>query len=107
MDFTETLKQMLAAARKAAGAHWEDVRGYLEQELATAQKDARLLALQVANGVKTPEQARIELESIELSLKDVRLELRLEGKAAAQEAINAALDVLRGAVNSAAKVTIF
>jgi hypothetical protein len=106
MDFTETLKQMLAAARKAAGAHWDDVGGYVEQQLATAQKAARLLALQVANGVKTPEQARIELESIKLGLKDVKLALTVDAKAAAQEAINAALDVLWGAVNAAAKVTI-
>lgn len=106
MDFTEILKEMLAAAQKAAGAHWQDVRGYLEQELAEAQKDAKRLALQVANGTKTREQAKIELESIELGLQDVKLALTVDAKAAAQDAINAALDVLWGAVNAAAGVKI-
>lgn len=107
MDIQDTLKQMLGAAQKAAGAHWNNVRGFLETELASAAKAAKKIALEVANEVKTPEQAKIELESIKLGLKHVKLAVTVDAKAAAQDAINAALDVLRGAVNTAAKVTIF
>ena len=102
-----TLENMLAAAQRAAGVHWNDVRDYMKRELAAAQEEARAIALEVANGVKTPEQAQVELQSIKASLEDVKLALTVAAKAAAQDAINAALEVLRGAVNSAAKVAIF
>jgi hypothetical protein len=106
MDSKATLENMLAAAKSAAGVHWNDVRDYMNRELAAAQAEARGIALEVANGVKTPEQAKIELQSIKDSLEDVKLALTVAAKAAAQDAINAALGVLRAAVNSAAKVTI-
>jgi hypothetical protein len=107
MDFQNTLTQMLTAAKAAAGIHWKDVREYMKRELARAEEEAKSIALEVANEVKTPEQAKIELESIEVGLRDVKLALTVAAKAAAQDAINAALDVLRSAVNSAAKVAIF
>ena len=106
MDFQDTLKKMLAAAEAAAGVHWNDVREYLKNEFAIAKEEAEEIALEVAAGTKTPEQAKIELQSIKESLEDVKLALNVEAKAAAQDAINAALDVLRSAVNSAAKVAI-
>jgi hypothetical protein len=107
MDFKNTLEEMLAAARKVAGTHWNVVSDYLEKEFAQATKDAKAIALEVVAGTKTPEQAKIELQSVQDSLQDVKLALTVEAKAAAQEAINAALEVLRSAVNSAAKVAIF
>jgi hypothetical protein len=107
MSFKNTLKKMLAAARIAAGAHWNVVSDYLEKEFAMATNEAKAIALEVAAGTKTPEQAKIELQSVDDSLQDVRLALTVEAKAAAQDAINAALEVLRSAVNSAAKVAIF
>jgi hypothetical protein len=107
MDFKDTLEKMLAAARSAAGVHWNDVRDYLKRELAEAEEEAKEIALEVANEVKTPEQAEIELQAIKDSLQDVKLALTVDAKAAAQDAINAALEVLGSAVNSAAKVAIF
>ena len=47
------------------------------------------------------------MEAIEESLRGVRLAATVDVKAAAQDPINAALDVLRAAVNQAAKVPIF
>ena len=107
MDFKDILEKMLAAAKSAAGVHWNDVRDYLERELAQAKEEAKAIALEVANEVKTPAQAAIELQAIKDSLHDVRLALTVDAKAAAQDAINAALEVLGSAVNSAAKVAIF
>jgi hypothetical protein len=106
MDIQDTLEKMLAAARIAAGAHWNDVRDYLKNEFEQAAEEGRTIALEVAAGSKLPEQAKIEGQSITDSLQDVRLALTVDAKAAAQDAINAALDVLRAAVNSAAKVAI-
>ena len=107
MSFKNTLEKMLAAGRIAAGAHWNVVSDYLEKEFAVAKKDAKAIALEVAASTKTPEQAKIELQSVKDSLQDVQFAVTVEAKAAAQDAINAALDVLRSAVNSAAKVAIF
>jgi len=106
MDFKNTLEKMLAAARIAAGAHWNVVSDYLEKEYEEKKKEDETIALEVAASTKTPTQAKIELQSVKDSLEDVRLALTVEAKAAAQEAINAALEVLRSAVNSAAKVAI-
>jgi hypothetical protein len=107
MDFKDTLEKMLVAAKSAAGVHWNDVRDYLEKEFAQAKEDGKAIALEVANGVKTPAQAEIEGQAIKDSLHDVRLALTVDAKAAAQDAINAALAVLGNAINSAAKVAIF
>jgi hypothetical protein len=107
MNLEHTLEKMLAAAESKAGVHWQNIRGYLENEFERARQEAAAIALEVAQGTKTPAQAKIEFEAIEESLRDVKLALTVEAKAAAQEAINAALDVLRSAVNSAAKVAIF
>jgi stress response protein SCP2 len=107
MSFNDTVQRMLIAAEKAAGIHWKDMSGYLETEFEQAKNDAAAIALEVANGTKKPEQAKIELEAIEESLRDVRLAATVDVKAAAQDAINAALEVLRAAVNQAAKVPIF
>ncbi len=107
MDFEDTIEKMLVAARTAARGYWKDMRGYLEKEFATAKNEAEAIALEVAAGTKTPEQAEIELQSVKDSLQDVQFAVTVEAKAAAQDAINAALEVLRGAVNSAAKVAIF
>jgi hypothetical protein len=106
MSFTDTLEQMLAAAKNAAGIHWNDVRSYLPPEFERAKNEAATLALEVAQKTKTPEQAKIEFEAIEESLRDVRLAATVDVKAAAQDAINAALEVLRAAVNTAAKAPI-
>jgi hypothetical protein len=107
MDFEDTLEKMLVAARTAAGGYWKDLRSYLTKEFTRAKSEAAAIALEVAAGTKTPEQAAIELQSVKDSLQDAELAIKVEAKAAAQEAINAALDVLRSAVNSAAKVAIF
>jgi len=107
MNFEDTLAKMLAAAKNATGTHWKDMSSYLENEFARAKDEAAVIAMEVAHRTKTPEQAKIELEAIEESLRDVRLAATVDVKAAAQDAINAALDVLRAAVNEAAKVPIF
>lgn len=107
MDFKNVLEKMLAAAKSAAGVHWNDVRDYFQREFAEAEEEAKEIALEVANQVKTPAQAEIEMQAIKDSLRDVKLALTVDAKAAAQDAINAALEVLGSAVNSAAKVAIF
>jgi hypothetical protein len=107
MDFSDTLEKMLAAAKTAAGVHWKDIRGFLENEMAIAKEEAAAIALEVFQKTKTPEQAKIELQSVEESLQDTRLAVQVSLKAAAQDAINAALEVLRSAVNSAAGLAIF
>lgn len=107
MDFSNTLEQMLAAARTAAGAHWNDIHGYLENEMLTAKQDAVHLALEVVHGSKLRAQADIEAEQIKDSMRDVLDALAADLKAAAQDAINAAIGVLTAAVNAAVKFPLF
>src|SRR5437899_2211391 len=107
MDFSETLEQMLAAARKAAGSHWNDIHSYFENEMLIAKQDALRLTLEVMHGSKLPAQANIEAEQIKDSLHDVENALAADLKAAAQDAVNAALKVLGAAVNAAVKFPLF
>jgi hypothetical protein len=107
MSLQAVAEEMLQAAKTSAGVHWQDFRGYLETEFQQAIDAAEDLSLEVLNGIKTPEQAQIEGDSIKTGLLDVKLALTVDAKAAAQDAINSALDVLRTAVNSATKVAIF
>jgi hypothetical protein len=107
MSSTNTLEEMLFAAKNAAGRHWNDVSSYLRTEFERAKDETVAIGLEVAQRTKTPEQAKIEIESVEESVRDVRLALTVDAKAAAQDAINAALDVLRAAVNDVAKIPIF
>lgn len=106
MDFSDTLEKMLVAAKAAAGRNWKDVHGFLEGEFLKAKQEAAAIAAEVVAGTKKPEQGKIEIESVEESLKDAASAVKVALKAAAQDAINAALQVLREAINTAIKIPL-
>ena len=102
----DLLEQMLAAAKSAAGQHWKEIRKNLRSEFVRARDEAAAIALEVKQKSKSKEQAEIELHSIRDSLRDTARAEKVALKAAAQDAINAALEVLRGAVNKTAGINL-
>ena len=102
----DILEQMIAAAKTAAGQHWNQIRKNLRSEFARARDEAAAIALEVKQKSKSKQQATIELQSVRDSLRDTARAEKVALKAAAQDAINAALEVLRGAVNKTAGIAL-
>lgn len=101
MDVEKLFADIVAAATGAAKGHAADLRIYIEAR-------ARLIAegvVQIANdrlaGKITDDDVRFAFEQIKESEKTALLAISVTLKAAAQDAINAALSVVAGAINSA------
>jgi hypothetical protein len=107
---------MVEAAATAANVHWNDLRGFAEQEfrrlsVAGAQIKADLASdLNDAKRESDPafraelerqakRRAQLAFEGIEVAAGGVVSAADTVAKIAAQDAVNAALDVLRGAIN--------
>lgn len=97
---------MLGAARKPLAAHWTHARSFAESEM----HKLALTAAQIEVGYRahelTEQQAQILLQMQANASQSVLTALEGIGMIAAQDAINAALDVLRGAVNAAVGVAL-
>jgi hypothetical protein len=94
-------QNMLAAAEQVLKVHWNDVRPFAETEM---QKLAAT-AIQIEAGVKAGSlnnaQAKILLRMQENASLAVLTAVETVGMIAAQDAINAAIQVLATAVNAA------
>ena len=116
MNLQETLKKMIEAAAGAAKVHWPGLRSFAETELrklaeAAAWLEADLIADLAAARLesdpgKSDEQVRLARLRAELGFDCLRLAAegvitmaKADAKIAAQDAINAAVGVLRGAIN--------
>ena len=123
MNFDETLKKMLEAAAAAAKVHWNDFRSYAEQEFkklaeAGAQVEADYIA-DVAEAElqqnaakrdklmqKAKKRAELAFDSLRLAAEGVLTATTADAKIAAQDAINAALGVLRSAINESVGIAL-
>lgn len=116
MNLEETLKRMIEAAASAAKVHWADLRSFAEEEMrklgaAAAQLEADYLADRAEALLEPDASTRADLERkaklrAELGFENLRLAAegvvtmaKADAKIAAQNAINAALGVVRAAIN--------
>lgn len=123
MNYKETLDQMLSAAAGAAKGHWKALRGYAEIEFKrlsetalTLEADyvADMLEAQLEEdaekraGMEQRARRRLELsfESLKLAAEGVVIAARADAKLAAQDAVNAAVGILRGAINTSIGVAL-
>jgi hypothetical protein len=123
MNFEDTLKKMIEAAAAAAKIHWNDFRTFAEQELkklaeAGAQLEADYVADMAAAELQQDATQRDELkqkatlrsqlafDNLRLASEGVVAAVKADAKIAAQDAINAALDVLRAAINKSAGIAL-
>lgn len=117
MNYQATLDEMLRAASGAAKGHWKELRGYAEIEFKRLSQTALgletdfladMLAAQLESDTK--ERARMEerakrrtelsFDSLRLAAEGVVVAAKADAKMAAQDAVNAALGVLRSAINT-------
>lgn len=123
MNLEETLKAMLEAAAGAAKGKWGKVKGFAQTELRTlAEKGRELsvsLATDLADAAALPtederaaataiakKRAAFGMRGIVLAGEGLALAVEADVKLAAQDAVNAALGVLRKAINDAAGIGI-
>ena len=124
MNYHETLTQMLSAAATAARGQWNALRGYAHEEfervaeagawieadyladIAEAQQQgdaSRRCALEA----KAKARAELALDTLKLAAERVLVAAVADAKLAAQDAVNAAIGVLRSAINRSIGVPIF
>ena len=123
MNFDETLKKMIEAAAAAAKIHWKDFSTYAEQEFkklteAAAWLEADYIADEgaaqrqkdAARRDKLMQKAKLRAElafdSLRLASEGVVTASTADAKIAAQDAINAALEVLRSAINKSVGIAL-
>ena len=107
---------MLAAALKAAGSHWKGFKTFATQEIERLARDGTwieadyLADLAVAQKesnakrrakleTKAKRRASLAFEGLQLASEGIVLTTKATAKIAAQDAINAALGVLKDAIN--------
>lgn len=123
MNLEETLKAMLTAATGAAKGKWGKLKGFAEAELRTLAATGKELGESLATDLKeaallptakkreaataiAKKRAEIGMRGIALAGEGLALAVEADLKLAAQDAVNAALGVLRGAINQAVGVDV-
>jgi hypothetical protein len=101
IDFSKLLPQMLAAAEGVLNNKWPDVKGYAESEFNKLNETFRFIGLEVAEGRMTMDRAKQHLAMQKRAAVQILLAVKGLGQLAAEAAINAALNVVKDAVNAA------
>jgi hypothetical protein len=101
LDFNKISKDMLTAAQGTLTDYAGDVKTLAEGELKDFARRTIELAGLVKDGSISPEQAKLILKIRQNAVETVFLSIAGIGLLAVQEAMNAILDVLKGAINSA------
>ena len=106
LDFQALFQQMLGAAKTSFSNQWPGIR-----ELATTS--LKKLAVNLVeieklklNGSITDEQARLLLDMEKNTFRIVLLSVEGMGLLAVEEALNAALNAVKGAVNTALGIVL-
>jgi hypothetical protein len=106
IDIDSLAKAMLAAVEKVLKVHWNDVRPFAESEMQKLAVTAAQIEAGRTTGSLSDAQAKILLRMQANASQAVLTAVETVGMIAAQDAINAALQVLAQAVNTAAGFAI-
>ena len=101
IDVNELLGDMLNAAKGVVGARWPEVRTFARMESKSFLQNMAEIERMKAAGEITREQAEILTRMHRRSMETVFTAIEGIGLALAEQAVNAALAVVRTAVNRA------
>jgi nucleoside-triphosphatase THEP1 len=107
IDVGKLAEEMAAAAAKVLGVKWPSVRDYGVGEFQKIGITILDIKKGVEAGTMTQSEAQLLLDMQKDAIGDVILTIEGLSELAAEEAINAALDVLKGALNAVLKVPLF
>jgi hypothetical protein len=99
LDANELLAEMLKAVKKSLEDKWPQVRDLATSEFRKFAQNIEDIKGMKSNGTITIEQARLQLDIQKNSIKTVLLTEEGLGLLAVEAAINAAIDVIKEAVN--------
>jgi len=100
LDVKKLVDDMIAAAAKILGKNWQAAKEYAVPEFETLAQAALKVGRELAAGDISGEQARTMLQINRSSLATVTMTLKGMGMIAAEEAVNAAFELARGALNA-------
>ncbi len=100
IDESQLVSKMLGAAQGVLADKWPEARDYAETEFKKLAETIAFIEAQRALGQMSDEKACLHLNMQENSAKTILLTLEGLGILAVEAAINAALDVVKEAVNS-------
>lgn len=101
INVNDVLLKMIGAAKGKLQEHWEAAAPFAEQQFKSLAENLALIVKLQREGTITKEQASYYLEIQKSSVRIVLLTIEGLGLLAVEAAINAALDIVKTAVNSA------
>ena len=101
LDFSTLLDQMLESAKTQLAGNWPSVKEITTSSFKTLVNSLVDIEQMKLEGTITEEQARLLLNMHKNTAKIVLLSVEIIGIVAAEQAINAALDVIKDTVNTA------
>lgn len=106
LDLNQMTNDMIGAARGVLQNRWPDVRSYAESELKKLAHTIDDIGRMLLNREIDEDRARLLIQMQKNAARSVLLTVEGLGLLAAEAAINAALDVVRNAVNTAVGVAL-
>jgi hypothetical protein len=103
MDTSAVTKSMLEAAKNAAGNSWDKIQHNFARDVNSVIENSAEIEAALASKQIIEADADDLLRSQSLTMFVLSREIEVDGKVIAQNAINAAIDVLVAAVKTAAK----
>jgi flavin-dependent dehydrogenase len=107
INVEKLVNDILAAATGAAKGHATDLKGYLEARAKIIADGVQTIITDRLQEKITDDDVRFAFEQIKASEATSLLAIAVTLKAAAQDAINAAISVAEDAVNKAIGITMF
>lgn len=106
IDYKQVINDCIAAAKPELGKGWKSFKPYAELEFKQFAESAQHLAKLKLDGVITDEELAERLTLQKTALKNVMLTIQGIGLVAAQNAINAVIDVVAKAIKASLKVAL-
>lgn len=100
-DIDQALADMARAIAGVASNEWPDINACVEQALRDEKETLKMLGDAFASGDLSEEDLHSQLEDEKLALESALLACRVETKVMAQNAANAAITALAGAIRLA------
>jgi hypothetical protein len=100
-DIEGTIEDMVSAVSGVISGEWPEVKDCVKQALEDEKEALEEIAKARINGEIDDEDMKSQLEDEKVALEAALLACQVKAKAAAQKAVNAAVDVFRNAVSAA------
>src|SRR5258705_283871 len=101
LNISALAKDMLNAAKPILGKYWKEVKPYVEKESKSFVQNLAMIAKLKIEGKITKEEALLHIQIQKNSYRTVLLAVEGLGLIAVESALNAAIGVIKGAVNTA------